>query len=141
MSDIVSIECRDVCKDGFGMKDCADAVFLDLPSPWEMVHFAKEAIKTTGGRLCSFSPCIEQVQRTCQELRNAKFDDVEVMECLLRPFDVRPCVINIANLGGEGENQRTAPPIESTVSMYTCAPHRDIPGHTGYLTFATLHHK
>ena len=29
-------------------------------------------------------------------------------------------------------------PIESTMTMYTCAPHRSIPGHTGFLTFATL---
>lgn len=32
-------------------------------------------------------------------------------------------------------------PIESTMTMYTCAPHRSIPGHTGFLTFATLLHK
>ena len=32
-------------------------------------------------------------------------------------------------------------PIASSFDMYTCAPHRSIPGHTGYLTFATLFHK
>ena len=32
-------------------------------------------------------------------------------------------------------------PIESTMTMYTCAPHRSIPGHTGILTFASYLHK
>ena len=32
-------------------------------------------------------------------------------------------------------------PIESTMTMYTCVPHRSIPGHTGFLTFASLLHK
>ena len=31
--------------------------------------------------------------------------DVEVMECLQRPFDVRPCSISIPNLGFTGEQQ------------------------------------
>ena len=32
-------------------------------------------------------------------------------------------------------------PIESTMTMYTHAPHRSIPGHTGILTFASYLHK
>ena len=29
-------------------------------------------------------------------------------------------------------------PVASSVNIHTCAPHRTIPGHTGFLTFATL---
>jgi hypothetical protein len=40
--------------------------------------------KKSGGRLCSFSPCIEQVQRTCEELKAQGFTEVSTVECLLR---------------------------------------------------------
>ena len=43
-ADIVTVAHRDVCKDGFGLSSVADAVFLDLPSPWEAVPFAKLAL-------------------------------------------------------------------------------------------------
>lgn len=57
----VSVLHRDVCDEGFGVEDIADAVFLDLPKPWEALPHAVTAIKLSGGRICSFSPCIEQV--------------------------------------------------------------------------------
>ena len=60
----MTAECRDVCADGFALEDEADAVFLDLPHPWDAVPHAKRALrKTVDTRLCSFSPCVEQVSR------------------------------------------------------------------------------
>lgn len=59
---------RDVLANGFlpipgeqvyGLKEnMADAVFLDLPRPFEAISHAKKVLKK-GGRLCCFSPCIE----------------------------------------------------------------------------------
>lgn len=52
-----------------------------------------------GGRICSFSPCIEQVQRTCDTLRDLGFEEVTTMECLVRNFDVRTINMPVADMG------------------------------------------
>ncbi len=40
------------------------------------------------GVFCSFSPCIEQVQRTCVALSDGGFTAPRTMECLLRSYEV-----------------------------------------------------
>lgn len=95
----MTVECRDVCSDGFGVEGIANAVFLDIPQPWDAIEASKRALKAVGSRLCCFSPCIEQVQQTCIKLEEQGFCDVEVMECIHRPINVRHSVIKTANLG------------------------------------------
>lgn len=76
---LITLTHRNVCKDGFQMKDKVTAVFLDLPSPWEALESAKEAFrKDRVGRICSFSPCIEQVQATCSKMKELGFSGKEV---------------------------------------------------------------
>ncbi len=85
---MIDVYHRNVCARGFPLiEGGVDAVFLDLPTPWEVVDSAKR-ILVPNGRFCSFSPCIEQVQRTCLALRNHGFTDIHTIECLLRTFDV-----------------------------------------------------
>lgn len=45
---LVTVTNADVCKDGFGVTGVADAVFLDIPAPWEAVRHAKAALKAHG---------------------------------------------------------------------------------------------
>ena len=70
----VVVSQADACSDGFlapvdgaDLRGKVDGVFLDLPSPWDAVKHA-DAVLKPGGMFCAFSPCIEQVQRTCLEL-------------------------------------------------------------------------
>ena len=53
-----------------------------------------------GSRICCFSPCIEQVQRTVQALQICSFIDVQTIECVNRPFEFRPLVYKSLNLDG-----------------------------------------
>ncbi|MES1918297.1 tRNA (adenine(58)-N(1))-methyltransferase catalytic subunit trmt61a [Bonamia ostreae] len=83
VGDFVSAVHRDVCKDGFPSLDQLreiengsklilapriDSVFLDLPSPWEAVKSGSSVLRK-GGRMCSFSPCVEQAQKSICEMR------------------------------------------------------------------------
>ncbi|BFZ12445.1 hypothetical protein BsWGS_15484 [Bradybaena similaris] len=89
LSEFVTVTHRDVCGEGFQLDHVADAVFLDLPKPWECIASAKQAIKREGGRFCTFSPCIEQVQRSCEELSKNDFTDIVTVECLARNFNIQ----------------------------------------------------
>ncbi|OJT15155.1 tRNA (adenine(58)-N(1))-methyltransferase catalytic subunit TRM61 [Trametes pubescens] len=74
MDDIVTLAHRNVCKDGFTVEDTVDAVFLDLPAPWDAIEHAKKALrKDRATRICCFSPCMEQVLRTVSTLNDAGF--------------------------------------------------------------------
>ncbi|KZV73192.1 tRNA methyltransferase complex GCD14 subunit [Peniophora sp. CONT] len=95
----VTLTHRNVCKDGFTIENAADAVFLDLPAPWDAVEHAKKALRddrTT--RICCFSPCMEQVLRTVSSLNEAGFTDITMYETLLRPHEVNevPALPSIA---------------------------------------------
>jgi tRNA (adenine57-N1/adenine58-N1)-methyltransferase catalytic subunit len=89
VSEYATVYHRDACAEGFQMEDKADAVFLDLPQPWKALESAKVAIKREGGRICSFSPCIEQVQRTCLTLAQLGFTDIHTIESLRRVLSVK----------------------------------------------------
>ena len=148
LSDLVTASHRDVCTDGFGLENKADAVFLDLPHPWEVISHAKTAIKTSGGRLCSFSPCIEQVQKTCLELKALGFTELSTMEVLNREFQVRKITLPVfdesldllsASRKRKLEDGEAEVEVEMKESKFvTGVPLTTMAGHTGYLTFATL---
>ncbi|XP_020772944.2 tRNA (adenine(58)-N(1))-methyltransferase catalytic subunit TRMT61A [Boleophthalmus pectinirostris] len=143
---MVTVRNQDVCKDGFGVSGVADAVFLDIPSPWDAVGHAKNALKRQGGRACSFSPCIEQVQRTCAAFSDHGFSELCTVEILLQVHDVRTVSLPLPDFGpnpdlnqdqnqDQNHNQNQSGPGAVTIKT-TTAP-REIPGHTGFLTFAT----
>ncbi|XP_066912302.1 tRNA (adenine(58)-N(1))-methyltransferase catalytic subunit TRMT61A-like [Clytia hemisphaerica] len=113
ISQYITSKCADACVDGFGLEDCADAVFLDLPKPWDAIPHAKKALKKSGGRICSFSPCIEQVQRSCIVLRRLGFCEVKTVECLVRAMNVRTTPMPEANTGAGFKWEK----VEKTTSV------------------------
>lgn len=165
LSSFVKVEHRDVCSDGFGIDEIADAVFLDLPNPWDVIPFTLKTFKLTGGRICTFSPCIEQVQRTCLALQECGFQDIVTVECLQRMYEVRritQTVMNFddtkvddtsfdkckeddaddmevqqqsSNKNSSGQNARKE---NETVAHWAAVPPLQTPGHTGYLTYASF---
>lgn len=105
-----------------------------------------------GGRLCSFSPCIEQVQKTCETLLDHGFEEICTLEVLQRVHDVRSVTLPLPDFGPEEGGtdstknisdpaQEDGPPAAnlsySSVTCKTATLPREMAGHTGYLTFAS----
>ncbi|KAK3945155.1 tRNA methyltransferase complex GCD14 subunit-domain-containing protein [Diplogelasinospora grovesii] len=96
LEGIVQLTHRDVYKDGFnidGVSPQADAVFLDLPAPWEALQHLVRRRSTPGNDgwvsplnpsksvyICTFSPCIEQVTKTVSAMRRLGWVDIEMVE-------------------------------------------------------------
>lgn len=135
----VTAECRDVCADGFGRPGAADAVFLDLPSPWLAIPHAKAALRRDRAtRIACFSPCMEQVQRTVPELIAHGFHDVEMVEIVLRPLEVEEIEIRPTMGRSTGEPPSLGQKRSLGTAMLAAKHRADIKGHTSYLYFASL---
>ena len=85
-----------------------DAVTLDIATPWLVVKLAYDVL-IGGGHFASYSPTIEQVQKTVKELKKEKFIDLRTQECIVRYINVE-----------EGKTR----------------PETRMIGHTAFLTFA-----
>jgi tRNA (adenine57-N1/adenine58-N1)-methyltransferase len=83
---------KDVCgksKDangqgGFGLpQGTVDAIFLDLPEPWLAIPHAAYTLKPNA-RVATYSPCVEQSQKTVLAMRQAGFHSMKTMEFRLK---------------------------------------------------------
>ncbi|XP_057447767.1 uncharacterized protein LOC130739485 [Lotus japonicus] len=148
LSNLVRVGVRDIQGQGFpdDFAGLADAVFLDLPQPWLAIPSAAKMLKQDG-TLCSFSPCIEQVQRSCETLRTS-FTDIRTFEVLLRTYEVGEGKMERLQENGKGSNgslpckRRQCSDggyvLSSNISSVVAKPCGEARGHTGYLTFARL---
>eukprot|EP00842_Homolaphlyctis_polyrhiza_P006019 jgi/Hompol1/6418/HPOL_002261-RA len=144
LSDLITVQHRDVCRDGFGIEHQVTAIFLDLPSPWEALENAKRAFDPNRiGRICCFSPCVEQVQRTCQELQRLEFYDIRMFEVLVRPYEVsRIEKVKLPMEGptpkGSGKSFKRPAPMgedddQNKRLVYASKPTASVRGHTSFL--------
>lgn len=149
LSSLITVNVRDIQGEGFPeeYRGAADAVFLDLPQPWLPIPSVGLMLKKDGV-LCSFSPCIEQVQRACEAMKTC-FTDIRTFEILLRTYEVRDIALKSvtsdeACVGPLPQKRRMSttpgentdcPQRTSSILVRPCSSAR---GHTGYLTFARL---
>ncbi|CDJ64352.1 tRNA (adenine-N(1)-)-methyltransferase catalytic subunit, putative [Eimeria necatrix] len=73
------------CEECLPMPHSADGVFLDLPSPWLAIKHASVVLKG-GGRLVTFSPCVEQLHKTLAAAQEHGFQDFQAFEILAKPW-------------------------------------------------------
>lgn len=131
---------RDVLKQGFGVQQNVsfDAIFLDLPEPWLAIQHAFTVLKRQG-RICSFSPCIEQCQRTCLMLKEYNFHHIETIECIPREFRAASVKYPTANCMIQHDSGvSTVQTGKTTLTTSGSRPFSDIAGHSGFLTFARM---
>merc|ERR1712048_1104228 len=167
MEDVIVSKHGDVCKDGFGesLRDAVDGVFLDLPAPWQALQHVDECL-VEGGKICTFSPCIEQIDRTARELRRRRYQNVRMFETLAMNWGVKdvgpPAKRRRTNAVAADERRDTSGQEPSTAAACdtnnaedeeptagvaresAVTRHPDwqsfqlpMKGHTGYLLFAT----
>ena len=83
----VDLKERDIAE-GFDETE-ADALFLDVRTPWQYLAQARQALKG-GGFFGSIVPTTNQVVQLVEALPQHSFADIEVEELLLRPYKAMP---------------------------------------------------
>jgi tRNA (adenine57-N1/adenine58-N1)-methyltransferase len=88
--------------DGFTETN-VDAIFLDVPNPWDYIQQVRAALKP-GGFFCNLVPSFNQVEKLLYALRRERFAFIEVCELLMRyykpePTRLRPTDRMIAHTG------------------------------------------
>lgn len=140
LDPVVTVTHRDVYGDGFNLPDStspqADAVFLDLPAPWQALRHLSRAAPSPATlaalpsdnnnppptttpfvsplnprkptRICTFSPCIEQVTKTVAALRTLGWVEIDMVEIQAKRLEVRRERVGLAEEGLRGGNASAA---------------------------------
>ena len=130
---------RDVYGDGFLVYDSkptpsdqkssplANSVFLDLPAPWEALPHLTRELGQDGTpsaldpdlavHICTFSPCIEQAQKTVSVLRRHDWVDIEMVEMQHKRIEVRREYTGLQYDGMRGANTFAADVDEAVTRL------------------------
>ncbi len=110
LDSVVELRLKDAAE-GFEERE-VDAVILDLGSPWLIIPKAREALKR-GCVLLTFSPTIDQIQKTLVVMRSEGFVWIQVLEGILRRWQtgegkLRPETLMIGHTGFFCVGRKTA---------------------------------
>lgn len=103
---MITVSHRDICgkfrEDEAGFENISpksiDAVFFDLPEPWLALPYALHVLKPSRN-ICCYSPCMEQVMKTCEVLESLGFYNITMIEVRQRPYDGRLNYLENVDLG------------------------------------------
>jgi len=121
LESMVTATHRDVYKDGFCLRSeqgayqspRANCIFLDLPAPWEALpHLTRQDTPDKPSALdphsvahiCTFSPCIEQVQKTVSTMRRLGWLEIEMVEIQHKRIEVKREYTGLKYEGMRGVN-------------------------------------
>ncbi len=85
LGENVTLHHQDI-SDGFGDIKNADALFLDVRTPWEYLGHVITAVRS-GASLAFLLPTVDQVSKLLLGLERGPFDDIEVCELLIRRWN------------------------------------------------------
>ena len=130
LDGVVTITHRDVYENGFlledGVSPKADVIFLDLPEPRRALeHLARSpqdgsasALNPSSpARLCTFSPCIEQVQQTVEAMQRLGWVEISTFEVQHKRIDVRRDMVSLNYEGLRGVNASAANVEEAVAKL------------------------
>ena len=125
VSHLSTVYHKDVCgKKGPGGFDrpqaSVDAIVLDLPEPWLAVPHAAYCIKRNS-RIVSYSPCIEQVQKTIEALKKCGFHTIKTSEFRLKENYVDEVEYEMPSMGKRQrcEDKRVYPKDDKEIAGAT----------------------
>lgn len=118
LDGLVEVTHRDVYEGGFllgaphtGKSPKASAIFLDLPAPWlALKHLVRNPPAgqesaldpESPAYLCTFSPCLEQAERTIRTMRQMGWLNISMVEVAQRRIDVKRDRIGLDTEGERG---------------------------------------
>lgn len=139
LEGLVEVTHRDVYNDGFlvgdpkkGTSPKANAIFLDLPAPWlALPHLVREPTNglespldpSSAVHICTFSPCLEQVQRTITTMRQLGWLNITMVEVLHRRIEVHREYVGLDYEGIRGATVFPKTVEESVAKQRTVEEH------------------
>ncbi|MHA1610837.1 MAG: tRNA (adenine-N1)-methyltransferase [Promethearchaeota archaeon] len=110
MDEFTTIQTGNILDDTFDFRDM-DFIMLDLATPWDAVANVITYLHPELGKMCLFSPTLEQVKKNVISLTQAKVPYIRTIELMKRFYQVKPNATR---------------------------PKGRMVGHTGFLTFGAL---
>jgi tRNA (adenine57-N1/adenine58-N1)-methyltransferase len=97
-----------------------DAAIMDVGDPWPIIPQVHRGL-SGGSPIVSFSPTVNQVERTTEAFANGGFANIQTFECFIREIRVdtgktRPATIMVGHTGYMTFAQKVIPATESNSS-------------------------